>query len=553
MSLDRVFPEVAMIRRILPLLLLVLATPVVVAQQPGGARPGYEIQPRSPGGQGFFQGLQGFRPFGGGGPAGPTAADIPQSPELEVPAPRIEWLGNLDEARGIAARSQRLVLLHFYSDTCPPCRLLERNVFPVPEVAVAVQQAYVPVKINTAHHPDLTQLYHISSIPTDVIVDAQGKELSRTISPPDPARYVRMLEGAAGAYFASLPRGPENPAALEGWPPSRSAYNTSPGLPASPAGLVAHPPGVAPSIETPPYAETLPDTIGPATAPTGPAMQAPTYQQPTYGQYEESSVYAVDQPVTTRPAPGAIAFSPAQSASAFPPPPEGYPTNLPGITVNPYVGERTAAAPQAPTAGLVAASAAERETYAPLAAAPSPSSPGVPGYARDWAQPAAPQLTAAAPEPAAALEPAATLEPVATAAPSRSRPADVTLGGSGVQIGLDGYCPVTLMSQGDWVRGSRQWGAIHRGRTYLFASAEAQQQFLGDPDAYSPALSGYDPVEFRRSGRLVSGNRRHGIVHFGQMFLFANEQSLAEFKASPDEYIHSIREATARADAALRR
>ncbi|MEX0711052.1 MAG: thioredoxin family protein, partial [Pirellulales bacterium] len=35
-------------------------------------------------------------------------------------------------------------------------------------------------------------------------------------------------------------------------------------------------------------------------------------------------------------------------------------------------------------------------------------------------------------------------------------------------LGLDGYCPVTLGEKRVWQIGDVRWGAIHRGRTYLF-------------------------------------------------------------------------------------
>ena len=48
---------------------------------------------------------------------------------------RIAWVADWRDARDIAKGQHRLVLLHFYSDTCPPCKELERNVFPRVEVA----------------------------------------------------------------------------------------------------------------------------------------------------------------------------------------------------------------------------------------------------------------------------------------------------------------------------------------------------------------------------------------------------------------------------------
>jgi protein disulfide-isomerase len=102
---------------------------------------------------------------------------------------------------------------------------------------------------------------------------------------------------------------------------------------------------------------------------------------------------------------------------------------------------------------------------------------------------------------------------------------------------LDGFCPVTLADREVWERGDVRWGAIHRGRTYLFASPESQQRFLADPDRFSPMLSGYDVVRYIERGDAVPGERRHGMWYQGKMYLFADESSLGQFNRSPDGYM----------------
>jgi YHS domain-containing protein len=103
-------------------------------------------------------------------------------------------------------------------------------------------------------------------------------------------------------------------------------------------------------------------------------------------------------------------------------------------------------------------------------------------------------------------------------------------------VGLDGYCPVTLYEHESWAEGRAQWGARHRGRTYLFASSEQQQLFLADPDRYAPALSGDDPVVALNAERSISGRREFGIIYQSRIYLFASPESRAAFSADPDRY-----------------
>jgi YHS domain-containing protein len=117
-------------------------------------------------------------------------------------------------------------------------------------------------------------------------------------------------------------------------------------------------------------------------------------------------------------------------------------------------------------------------------------------------------------------------------------------------LGLEGFCPVALTESTRWIKGDVRFGAIHRGRTYLFAAAADQQKFLSNPDKYSPMLSGYDAVKFQEQGQLVDGKRAHGIVHEGQMYLFSDEASLERFCQKPGAFTNTVRQAMANAASA---
>ena len=93
-----------------------------------------------------------------------------------------------------------------------------------------------------------------------------------------------------------------------------------------------------------------------------------------------------------------------------------------------------------------------------------------------------------------------------------------------------------------WVEGDRRYGAIHRGRTYLFTSPEQQRKFMADPDRFSPVLSGNDPVLSLQSGRPVPGFRKYGLF-YGRIYLFANEDSLLQFTKNPQRYAAEVLQA----------
>ena len=119
-------------------------------------------------------------------------------------------------------------------------------------------------------------------------------------------------------------------------------------------------------------------------------------------------------------------------------------------------------------------------------------------------------------------------------------------------LGLDGYCPVQLMRVRDfgirdrndprfkYTKGDPRYGVVHRGRTYLFCGPAEQQEFLRDPDRFSPVLSGYDPVAFVDEGQQIPGVRGWGVYFADRIYLFATQESQAKFNENKQKYAEFI-------------
>ena len=103
-------------------------------------------------------------------------------------------------------------------------------------------------------------------------------------------------------------------------------------------------------------------------------------------------------------------------------------------------------------------------------------------------------------------------------------------------LALEGFCPVTLSEKQQWVPGDRRWGAIHRGRTYLFVGPEEQKRFFTDPDRYAPAVAGNDIIVALEQGQSVPGQRQHGVFFGNRVYLFSSEATLEKFSKNPHQY-----------------
>lgn len=448
----------------------------------------------------------------------------------------IQWQQDLATAQKLAAESNRLVLVHFWAPWCAPCLRLDQQVFNQPVVARAMQQNFIPVKINADQSREIAQRFGLAGLPADVVLTPAGQVLARLRCPPTADAYAAQIVQVAAAQRTAAGDGagryaPRYPAAsgrnlaavgttavteqrsYAGAASGTSQHGTAAGAAAPPMNNPYY--GLGSAAKTgPPQVPYQPNSVGTGLRYRPTADQVPQVTgQGTPGNLVPRGTGPAGPPATAygtttawpqRQAQGSLP-SQTNRYSAAPPPPMGQA----GGTLR----EPSVAGPR------------YRETWQP---------PG-PGSAAPAVQPA--QQWRAAP----VIPGAATRQQASPAVAVAQKPAVSQTGSN--PLGMDGYCAVTLKKDQRWIPGDRRWGVNHRGRTYLFASAEAQRQFLADPDAFSPVLSGIDPVLAIDQGRSISGQRRHGVFFDGQVYLFSNETSLQRFSENPKRYASGIRQA----------
>ena len=546
---------------------------------------------------------------------------------------QVKWLTSIDQAKQEAQQSRRFVLVHFWSETCIPCRQLERDVFGQAPFANAMHANFVPVKINLSLLPDVGREYGITSIPTDLILAPDGRVLHRMTSPQDMQQYIASLNqvsahsrllmnsptqivgappqhppstavpptgqemtnpyiGNAANQFAQQqqtmpangpypggqrPAGPPTGASFQG--PGPQATNGYPQNQPMPNQYGSQPPvgGYAagqhgggqyienPFFRQPPGAGPRPNMTGPSLVgtngnsnlPAGPGPQGngqamgvpPQRNLPGYVENQFANRPPANQgPPAGMPNGGGYGPGPAATSPQLPVE-SGMAANAGG---NIYSGgaPQPAAGPRTNTGGSLAGAPG-----GPGMAGPGMAGPGMSGPVMGGAQSSAntfqsgpPQgYTPNLPTPDAPISSADANRVAANGAPNNSSPngmpAATPPSPQNPQLSMDGYCPVSLVDQRAWVKGDVKHGAVHRGRTFLFASAENQQRFLSDPDKYSPMLAGYDPVSFAEKRTFVEGRREHGVTYQDHVYLFASEESLQQFWKAPEQYVPVVQQA----------
>lgn len=324
-------------------------------------------------------------------------------PALAFKAPdEIRWEEDLEVAMQQAATSGKPVLVHFYGDNCPPCRMLEKKAFRDPQLIDALNSQVIPVRINAERDLKTALRMRVNRWPTDVYLFPNGDEIYRNVSNQDPAVYEKIV--AKVAEKNSL----------------RSTASNSNSIPNTLSNKPIPRPQSSSSLASFPSSE-------PVAKPSAPARI----------RLSENTLNSVDTADVTIAHPPVL---PTTSSNALP-------TN----------------------------------------------------------------------------------------------------------IAMQGHCPVSLRAAIDaaksgqpaspaWVQGSEEFSAVHRGRTYLFASAQARETFLQSPDQFAPVLSGCDLIEFSKSGKWIDGDCRFGFIEqkSGRIFLFSSSLNCEEFARNCEAYSNMV-------------
>ena len=455
------------------------------------------------------------------------------TPTAGMAQQQVRWEPTLESAQRLAEQTNRLVIVQFWAPWCTVCTRMEAEVLSRPEVVAALHENYVPVKINADHFPATARQYGITALPTTIITAPDGQLLDKVRGRLGTAQYLERINRVA----AEAAKRREAQAALTASASAQPAY-------------------VAPSTNAPNYnaSQPAPAYGGPIAAPTQPQQNSPAIAGAQQPQYNPPVGYMPPQDPTLpqnnqQPPMVADATAPAgaqPSQYANPPVAYGQPSQQPqqAPTSPAYGAPAQPAYQKQPTTGYIAQQPAQSQPSQNYASQPPVQNPPMTNYAAQ--QPMQNASVGSYPvQPPVQNQPAtnyAAQQPVQNqpSQPSQNPPAVA----GGAPLCLDGFCPVTLCEKQSWTPGDVRWGAIHRGRTYLFVGPEEQRRFFADPDRYAPVGSGNDIVLAAEQGRAVPGARQHGVFYENRVYLFASEESLLKFAERPEVYANQVLNAT---------
>ena len=483
-------------------------------------------------------------------------------------ADQINWASNLDEARALAHQQNKLLLVHFWAPGCAPCRTAEANVFPNGDVARVINQYFVPLKVNGNEAIAIREHFKVDRWPTDVISTVDGKPVHRMVTALDPSVYVQQLSQVAIRQRGSNAAGstpdmqvasnqPKAPAVQYGSNHSNATFNEN-SIESSPSMSHALARNRVPENQ---YAglPAMPESTAVARRPGIDVSKQPSMQPPLGGPMGVSAYKSPESQLATG---NRFANSNLDSTSRRPSPqtqpqPRVVPRAQAQSIQNRFAQTYASSPPHQGTSGN---NHTQNQPSAPTVAQTMP---------QNVTQIQNPYLNPPAQQPQSNQQLAATQQatgPLGASEPSGSAPSQEFSTSAPPQpdqnMGLDGRCPVTLITKSKWRKGDARWGAVHRGYTYLFAGPEEQQKFLANPDEFSPILAGMDVVQLADVGQITQGNRRYGVLYDddgagpnpSRIYLFDSVASRNRFEASPESFARPVIQAmqTGNLDSLLR-
>lgn len=109
--------------------------------------------------------------------------------------------GTFAEALAKAKKGNKKVLVDCYTQWCGPCHAMSKYIFPNDTLGTYLNERFVSFQLDMEHGegPELNKTFKVLSYPTFLILDAEGKEISRFTGYSDKDKFMgrceRVLKG----------------------------------------------------------------------------------------------------------------------------------------------------------------------------------------------------------------------------------------------------------------------------------------------------------------------------------------------------------------------
>lgn len=108
-----------------------------------------------------------------------------------------KWYTDLEEAKKVAERTNRKIFVDFMATWCGPCKMLEAEVLRTEEFK-KMSKHIVFLQIDVDQQPGVSKHYGVTAMPTQMVLNADGSVVAKTVGYGGPAAFYQFLNGALG-------------------------------------------------------------------------------------------------------------------------------------------------------------------------------------------------------------------------------------------------------------------------------------------------------------------------------------------------------------------
>lgn len=108
---------------------------------------------------------------------------------------KVHWLYDWDEALSKAQAENKPVMINFYKDACPACKMLDSNTFSDDELSAFLNDSFVCLKSNTLRSNLYQNYSNIEHVPTTIFATSQGTEFDRIVGYKPPDEFYQYTQG----------------------------------------------------------------------------------------------------------------------------------------------------------------------------------------------------------------------------------------------------------------------------------------------------------------------------------------------------------------------
>ena len=110
-----------------------------------------------------------------------------------APAKDIRWQSfSAGMARGKA--ENKTIFVHFYADWCGTCKIMENKTFKDPGVIAALNQDYIPVKVDVDRNRKISEMFRIKLLPDTWLIAADNEIIGHRPGYIAPRRLRLLLK-----------------------------------------------------------------------------------------------------------------------------------------------------------------------------------------------------------------------------------------------------------------------------------------------------------------------------------------------------------------------